>query len=127
MVEYQASAFDGIFRALSDSTRRQMLHALSAGERTIGQLAEPFSMSLAAASKHIKVMENASLIRRDVRGRTHFCSLNPGPLAMAHQWLGFYEHFWTERLNVLDELLRKEKQIDQRIVTQKKSKQKGMS
>jgi DNA-binding transcriptional ArsR family regulator len=63
-------------------------------------------MSLAAASKHIKALENAGLIGREVRGRMHVCRLEPGPLASAHQWLGFYERFWTEHLNVLDRLLR---------------------
>ncbi len=74
----------------------------------MSQLAEPFAMSLAAASKHIKALENAGLIRRQVRGRTHLCSLAPGPLASAHEWLGFYERFWTDRLDVLDRLLREE-------------------
>ena len=68
-------------------------------------LAEPFSISLAAASKHIKALEKAGLIRREVRGRTHWCRLDPGPLASAHEWLGFYERFWTSRLDVLEELL----------------------
>ena len=74
----------------------------------MGQLAEPFAISLAAASKHIKVLENAGLIRREVRGRTHLCRLEPGPLASAHEWLTFYERFWTSRLDVLDRLLREE-------------------
>lgn len=65
-------------------------------------------MSLAAASKHIKALENAGLIRREVRGRTHLCRLAPGPLASAHQWLSFYERFWTDRLDVLDRLLRED-------------------
>jgi DNA-binding transcriptional ArsR family regulator len=82
-----------------------MLHDLSRGERTVGQLAEPFAISLAAASKHIKTLESAGLIRREVRGRTHVCRLDPRPLEQAHGWLGFYRHFWTERLDALDELL----------------------
>ena len=69
---------------------------------------EPFAISLAAASKHIKALEHAGLIRREVRGRTHLCRLDPGPLASAHQWLSFYERFWTERLDVLERLLREE-------------------
>jgi DNA-binding transcriptional ArsR family regulator len=85
-----------------------MLRDLAEGERTVSQLAEPFAMSLAAASKHIKALENAGLIRREVRGRTHLCRLAPGPLASAHEWLGFYERFWTERLDVLERLLREE-------------------
>ena len=72
-----------------------MLGELATGERTVGQLAGPFAISLAAASKHIKALENAGLIRREVRGRTHLCRLDPGPLAGAHRWLSFYERFWT--------------------------------
>lgn len=85
-----------------------MLGDLAAGERTVGQLAEPFAISLAAASKHIKALEHAGLIRREVRGRTHLCRLEPGPLASAHAWLSFYERFWTGRLDVLERLLREE-------------------
>lgn len=106
MVELNASQLDTIFHALGDATRRRMLRELTEDERTVSQLAEPFAMSLAAASKHIKVLENAGLIRREVRGRTHFCRLDPGPLASAQEWLGFYERFWTARLDVLDSLLR---------------------
>jgi DNA-binding transcriptional ArsR family regulator len=99
---------DAVFHALGDATRRHMLRDLAGGERTVSQLAEPFDMSLAAASKHIKALENAGLIRREVRGRTHLCRLEPGPLANAHQWLGFYERFWTNRLDVLERLLREQ-------------------
>src|SRR5271154_3850833 len=108
MVELQAPLLNSIFHALGDATRRQMLRELASGERTVGQLAEPFAISLAAASKHIKALENAGLIRREVRGRTHVCSLDPGPLASAHEWLGFYERFWTARLDLLERLLREE-------------------
>jgi DNA-binding transcriptional ArsR family regulator len=68
-----------------------MLRRLAGGDRTVGQLAEPFAISLAAVSKHIKGLKNAGLIRREVRGRTRPCRLEPGPLAIAHRWLGFYE------------------------------------
>lgn len=108
MVELLTPQIDAVFHALGDATRRHMLRDLAGGERTVSQLAEPFAMSLAAASKHIKTLENAGLIRREVRGRTHICRLEPGPLASAHQWLGFYERFWTNRLDVLERLLREE-------------------
>ncbi|MCB8820484.1 ArsR/SmtB family transcription factor [Microvirga rosea] len=108
MVELQISQLDTVFHALGDATRRRMLRDLSKGERTVSQLAEPFAISLAAASKHIKVLEHAGLIRREIRGRTHLCRLEPGPLASAHQWLTFYERFWTGRLDVLERLLREE-------------------
>jgi DNA-binding transcriptional ArsR family regulator len=108
MVELQTPELDSVFHALGDATRRRMLRELAQGARTVGQLAEPFTISLAAASKHIKALENAGLIHREVRGRTHWCRLEPGPLAGAHDWLGFYERFWTARLDVLDRLLREE-------------------
>ncbi|MER8388151.1 metalloregulator ArsR/SmtB family transcription factor [Mesorhizobium sp. M0166] len=108
MVELETPQMDAVFHALGDATRRHMLRDLADGEKTVSQLAEPFAMSLAAASKHIKTLENAGLIRREVRGRTHLCRLAPGPLASAHQWLSFYERFWTGRLDVLERLLREE-------------------
>jgi DNA-binding transcriptional ArsR family regulator len=108
MVELEALQLDTVFHALGDATRRRMLRELASGERTVSQLAEPFAMSLAAASKHIKSLENAGLIHREVRGRTHLCRLDPGPLASAHQWLSFYQRFWTDRLDVLERLLRTE-------------------
>ena len=74
----------------------------------MGQLAEPFDFSLAAASKHIKALEQAGLIRREVRWRTHLCRLEPGPLADAHAWLSYYERFWAGRLDVLEQLLRRD-------------------
>jgi DNA-binding transcriptional ArsR family regulator len=107
MVELETQ-MSSVFHALGDTTRRRMLRELAQGERTVGQLAEPFSMSLAAASKHIKALEAAGLIRREVRGRTHLCRLAPGPLATAHRWLSFYERFWTGRLDELERLLREE-------------------
>jgi DNA-binding transcriptional ArsR family regulator len=108
MLHQEPPQLDAVFHALGDPTRRRMLRSLAEGERTVGQLAEPFSISLWAASKHIKALENAGLVRRDVRGRTHVCSLEPRPLAGAHEWLGFYERFWTERVDVLERLLRED-------------------
>jgi DNA-binding transcriptional ArsR family regulator len=108
MVELEAPELSPVFHALGDPTRRRMLRELAAGERTVGELAQPFAISLAAASKHIKVLEGAGLIRREVRGRTHLCRLDPGPLASAHEWLSFYERFWTDRLDLLERLLRQE-------------------
>ena len=99
---------NSVFHALGDATRRRMLRELTSGERTVSELASPFAMSLAAASKHIRVLEGAGLIRREVRGRTHLCRLDLGPLASAHEWLGFYERFWNSRLDLLEQLLRED-------------------
>ncbi|MEO6185824.1 MAG: metalloregulator ArsR/SmtB family transcription factor [Steroidobacteraceae bacterium] len=106
MVELHALKLNAVFHALGDTTRRQILRDLAAGERSVGQLAQPFSISLAAASKHIKALEHAGLIQREVRGRTHICRLEPGALASAHQWLSYYEQFWNFRLDTLEQLLR---------------------
>ena len=110
MVELQTSKLDTVFHALSDATRRQMLRNLGKTQCTVSELAAPFSMSLAAASKHIKVLESAGLIRREVKGRTHVCHLEAGPMASAQSWLNYYEKFWTDRLNTLDRLLREDDQ-----------------
>lgn len=108
MVESESPQLDIIFHALGDATRRKMLRDLAEGERSVTELAKPFAMSLAAASKHVKVLETAGLIRREIRWRTHVCRLEPGPLARAQDWLAFYERLWTDRLGDLDRLLREE-------------------
>lgn len=101
---------DGVFRALADPTRRDMLRRLADSERTISELAEPCDMSFAAASKHVRVLERAGLVRRTVRGRAHHCRLEPGPLADAHAWITFYRRFWTGRLDALDAMLRADRE-----------------
>ena len=106
MVELDSPDLDLVFRALGDATRRGMLASLALGEKSIGELAEPFAMSFAGASKHVKVLEEAGMVRREVRGRTHICRLEPRPLASADQWLRHYERFWTGRLDTLEQLLR---------------------
>ena len=95
---------DDVFHALSHEARRAMLGRLARGELTVGELAEPLDMTLAAASKHVKMLERAGLVHRTVDGRRHLCRLEPGPLASAYAWLRFYERFWTERLDALGDL-----------------------
>ena len=112
MVELQDDGLDAVFHALGDATRRRMLRSLAGGEQTVGQLAEPFAMSLAAASKHVKALEGAGLIRREVRGRTHVCSLQAEPLGAASDWLRFYEQFWNTRLDRLEALLQQDARRD---------------
>jgi DNA-binding transcriptional ArsR family regulator len=105
MVIYSATSLNAVFHALADQTRREMLRMLAAGQQTVGQLAAPFAMSLAAASKHVKVLELAGLVRRQINGRTHVCQLAPAPLLAASEWLRFYETFWSERFDALETLL----------------------
>ena len=106
MVELNAARLDRVFRALSDSTRRDMLRRLARREHTVSELAEPFQMSLAAASKHIRTLEDAGLIHRTVEGRLHRCRIEPGPLAGIGRWLRDYERFWTRRLDDLERALK---------------------
>jgi DNA-binding transcriptional ArsR family regulator len=81
-----------------------MLGRLAGGELTVGELAQPLTMSLAAASKHVKVLEHAGLVHRTVDGRRHVCRLQARPLAAASEWLAFYERYWTESLDALQAL-----------------------
>ena len=108
MVQRSRKSLDGVFAALSDPTRRAMLRRLSARERTIGELAEPFRMSFAAASKHVRVLERAGLLRRRVEGRSHICRIAPAPLAAAGEWLRYYEKFWHGQLHALEAVLESE-------------------
>ena len=106
MVEYESAQLDIVFQALSDGTRRRMLRSLSVQPRSVGELAAPFQISLAAASKHIKVLERAGLVRRRIQGRTHLCQLRAEALADAERWLQYYQQFWNERLDALETVLR---------------------
>jgi len=96
---------DAAFHALADPTRRGMLASLALGEKSVGELAAPFAMSFAGASKHVKVLEGAGLIARRKVGRMQLCSLNAEPLAEAEQWLRQWEKFWTVRLDRLQVLV----------------------
>ena len=107
MVKYNSEALNATFGALSDPTRRAIIARLSKGEAQVSELAEPFGMSLPAVSKHLRVLENANLITRRVDGRIHRLSINPKPLQTAQSWIEFYENFWKEQLNSLDEYLKK--------------------
>ncbi|MDI9239981.1 metalloregulator ArsR/SmtB family transcription factor [Lysobacter sp. LF1] len=99
---------DAVFRALADPTRRAMLRSLSRQPRSVGELAEPFDISLAAASKHIKALERAGLVQREVQGRTHVCRLDARPMHAGMEWMRHYEQFWNQKLDVLESLLRAE-------------------
>lgn len=108
MVIRRSASLDDVFHALSDPTRRAMLRTLASGERHIGELAAPFRMSFTAASKHVRVLEEAGLVRRRREGRRHVCRIEPSPLATAERWLRFYERFWNKRLDALEALLKSE-------------------
>ena len=101
---------DTTFHALADPTRRGMLANLALGEQSIGELASPFKMSFAGASKHVKVLEDAGLITRRKTGRTHLIRIEAKPLEEAERWLRQWESFWTVRLARLEALVKSEKQ-----------------
>jgi DNA-binding transcriptional ArsR family regulator len=96
-----AVVLDSVFHALADSTRRAILRDITRREKTVGDIAQPYAMSLAAVSKHLDVLERASLIRRERRGSCRMVRLNPKPLAAAQSWLAFYEQFWSDNLDAL--------------------------
>jgi DNA-binding transcriptional ArsR family regulator len=99
---------DTTFHALSDPTRRGMLASLALGERSIGELGEPFAMSFAGAAKHVKVLESAGLIERRKAGRKQICTLRAEPLAEAERWLKQWEEFWTVRLDRLQAIIERD-------------------
>jgi DNA-binding transcriptional ArsR family regulator len=108
MVNHSSQRLDSVFGALADPTRRAMLGALSTRQSTVGELAAPFAISLAAASKHIKVLERAGLVRRTVQGRVHHCALDVRPMHAGFEWMRHYEQWWNRKLDVLEDLLQQE-------------------
>ncbi|HEY0470134.1 MAG TPA: metalloregulator ArsR/SmtB family transcription factor [Kribbella sp.] len=95
------------FAALADPTRRAILTRLSQGEATVGQLAEPFDMSFAAVSKHLRVLESAGLVSRGRDAQYRPAQLDARPLAAASEWIGDYARFWADSLDSLGSYLEK--------------------
>ncbi|HEY4050402.1 MAG TPA: metalloregulator ArsR/SmtB family transcription factor [Acidobacteriaceae bacterium] len=121
MVKSNAARLDSIFHALSDSTRRSILRDISSQEKTVGEIAKPYRMTLAAVSKHLKVLESAELIARERRGSFQIVRLNPEPLKPAEQWLAYYEKFWNQRLDALQNILEREKNMSESVALQEKA------
>lgn len=108
MVKNQERSLDLTFSALSDSTRRRILRSLAEGERTVGELARPFRISLPAVSRHLRVLERAGLLVQTRRGRERFCRVVPRRLEEANGWIESYRKFWTARLDALDAFLKQQ-------------------
>jgi len=104
----QAFRLDYVFHALSDATRRSILRDVATGEKTVGEIARPYPVSLAAISKHLKVLEGASLIHRERKGSFQMVRINAVPMKEAEQWLAYYEKFWNQQLDALQDLLKRE-------------------
>jgi DNA-binding transcriptional ArsR family regulator len=105
MVKYQSDPLSEVFSALADPTRRAILARLALGETSVGELAEPFEMSLPAVSKHLGVLETAGLVQREKQGRVRRCQLDGRPLEAAATWIEHYRQFWEARLDSLAKYL----------------------
>jgi DNA-binding transcriptional ArsR family regulator len=112
MVKYSASLLNTTFAALADPTRRAILSRLAQGPATVTEIAEPFNISLPAISKHLRVLEEAGLLMRQKKGRTHYCQLSPQPLKEAAKWLALYERFWDSQLDALANFLEETKAVE---------------
>jgi DNA-binding transcriptional ArsR family regulator len=105
MVLDRSPTLDRVFHALSHPARRAILRQLTVGERNLSELAKPLKMSFPAASKHVKVLERAKLVRRRVVGRTHIFRVEDKPMGEANQWLEEYRRNWERNFLRLDALL----------------------
>jgi DNA-binding transcriptional ArsR family regulator len=102
----RAARLDAVFSALADSTRRSIIERLSRGEARVTEVAEPFRMSLNAVSKHIRVLEASGVVERVKKGRDHILSINTRSLDEIDGWVEQTRHYWEERLDVMECLLR---------------------
>jgi DNA-binding transcriptional ArsR family regulator len=101
MVTRKHKHSDAVFRAVSDPTRREILHILRGGEQTVGGIARHFRMSRPAISKHLRLLHSAGLVSTRQQGTANLCSLEPKPLRAISDWVQDYEMFWSESLQRL--------------------------
>lgn len=105
MVLDRSPKLDLVFHALAHPARRAMIRQLSGGERNLSELASPLRMTFPAATKHVRVLERANLVRRRVVGREHLCRLRAEPLKEAMDWTEQFRKHWEARFQALDALL----------------------
>ena len=108
MVKHSVT-LDSTCSALSDPVRRAILARLAQGDSTVSELAAPFSISLPAVSKHLRILETTGLVRREKQGRTHWCRLAARPMKEAADWIACYQKFWDEKFDALNQYLGKSK------------------
>lgn len=113
MVADQSSRLDLVFHALAHPARRAIIRQLSGGERNLSELASPLAMTFPAATKHVRVLEGAKLIRRRVVGRQHLCRLRAAPLKEATLWTEQFRRNWEARFRALDSILDEMKSAEQ--------------
>jgi len=112
MVVDRSPQLDRVFHALSHPARRTILRRLSDREQNLSELARPLRMSFPAASKHVRVLERARLVRRRVVGRTHLCRAQALPLVQARDWIEEYRRAWEANFERLDQVLAELKSQD---------------
>lgn len=105
MVSDRSPQLDRVFHALAHPARRAIIRQLADGERNLTELATPLRMTFPAATKHVRVLERAALVRRRVAGRQHLCRLSAAPLEDAVLWTGQFRKHWEARFEALDSLL----------------------
>jgi DNA-binding transcriptional ArsR family regulator len=96
---------DGVFRALGDPTRRELVERLSGGPATVSQLASPLDMSLSGVVQHLAILESCGIVRSEKVGRTRTCRLEPGGLRLAEDWFAGQRALWERRLDKLGDVL----------------------
>lgn len=106
MGEYRNAGLDAVLGAVADSTRRAIIARLAVSDARVTEIAADFPISLNSVSKHIRMLERAGLVDREVVGRDHYLSLNAKPLAEAAQWIDEYRRFWTGKLAALEEFIK---------------------
>ena len=115
MVKRSAESLDATFGSLADPTRRAIVERLTRGEASVGELAEPFDMSLPAISKHLTVLERAGLLTKTKEGRVRHCQLIEDPLRDALEWIATNGRFWDDQLASLGAFLAKSKRGKRRL------------
>ncbi|MGA8160483.1 MAG: metalloregulator ArsR/SmtB family transcription factor [Acidobacteriaceae bacterium] len=110
----RSGLLNAVFAAIADATRRSILDRLREQPLTITELAAPYRMSLNAVSKHIKTLEAAGLLCREIRGREHSCRLNASRMEEAMTWMSDYTEFWSARMEALDEHLSAKRKRERR-------------
>ena len=113
MINYIDMKLDATFGALADPTRRAILARLALGEASVGELAEPFDISLPAVSKHLRVLEEAGFLNREKHGRVHRCRLDAAPMQSASDWIEVYRRFWEGQLDSLARYLEEKLEEDE--------------
>ena len=101
----RSPSLDLVFHALAHPARRAIVRQLTAGERNLSELASPLQMTFPAATKHVRVLEGAKLVRRRIVGRQHLCRLQAEPLKEAMQWTASFREHWEARFQALDAVL----------------------